>query len=81
MKTFFRSTNPSQKFNRGICLNRTKNCADYDSRGLKLATPLAGTATLRYWAMICYKGVSKTIELIPPMAYIRLREETSYFTH
>ena len=63
MKTFFLSINPSKKFDRCICLDRTKNCADYDSRGLELATPVAGTPTLRYWAKILYIGVS--IELIP----------------
>ena len=38
----------TRKLDRGICLSRTKNCADYDSRGFEPATPVAGPATLRY---------------------------------
>ena len=56
MKNFLLSTNPSKKLDRCICLD---NCADY----AELATPVAGTPTLRYWAKILYIGVS--IELIP----------------
>ena len=37
-----------RKLDRGLCLSRTKNCADYDSRGFEPATPVAGPATLRY---------------------------------
>ena len=38
----------TRKLDRGVSLSRTKYCADYDSRGFKPATPVAGPATLRY---------------------------------
>ena len=38
----------SRKLDKGLCLSRTKNCADYDSRGFEPVTPVAGPATLRY---------------------------------
>ena len=37
-----------RKLDRGLCLSRTKSCADSDSRGFEPATPVAGPATLRY---------------------------------
>ena len=46
----FQSQNSTRKLDRGLCLSRTKTCADYDSRGFEPATPVAGPATLRYWA-------------------------------
>ena len=31
----------ARKLDRGLCLSRIKNCADYDSRGFEPATPVA----------------------------------------
>ena len=42
------SRNSTRKLERGLCLSRTKNYADYDSRGFKPATPVAGPATLKH---------------------------------
>ena len=41
-------SNNAKKLDRGLCLSRTNNAADYDSRGFQPATPVAGPATLRY---------------------------------
>ena len=38
----------TRKLDRGLCLSRTKNCADYDSRGFEPATTVVGQATLKY---------------------------------